>query len=144
VINRLGAAYEVRQLLDLARFFLPWGIMPRRWRSSLFQHNAGSPTRTVCSCLLGEAFSSVDFPVLTFIDRRDDGTLRFFKRNPKLFTPKDFDYSPYFDIIKYPFLGLRRRYLPQASLGQREAGLQRRVRLRSESPAASVERGVSG
>ncbi|MEW8045856.1 MAG: hypothetical protein AB2805_05155, partial [Candidatus Thiodiazotropha sp.] len=30
----------------------------------------------------------------------------FFKRNPRLFTPKDFDYSPYFDIIKYPFLGL--------------------------------------
>jgi len=106
VINRLGSAYDVRQLLDLARFFFPWGIMPRRWRSSLFQHNAGSPTRTVCSCLLAEAFSSVDFPVLPFIDRRNDGTLRFFKRNPKLFTPKDFDYSPYFGIIKYPFLGL--------------------------------------
>ncbi|MCK4710812.1 MAG: hypothetical protein KAU21_19515, partial [Gammaproteobacteria bacterium] len=23
-------------------------------------------------------------------------------RNPKLFTPRDFDYSPYFDVIKYP------------------------------------------
>ena len=32
--------------------------------------------------------------------------MHFFKRNPRLFTPKDFDYSPYFDIIKYPFLGL--------------------------------------
>lgn len=32
--------------------------------------------------------------------------MRFFKRNPKLFTPKDFDYSPYFNIIKYPFIGL--------------------------------------
>ncbi len=106
VIERLGAAYDVRQLLDLARFFFPWAVMPRRWRSSLFQHNAGSPTRTVCSCLLAEAFASVDFPVLPFIDRRDDGSLRFFKRNPRLFTPKDFDYSPYFDIIKYPFLGL--------------------------------------
>jgi hypothetical protein len=105
-IRRLGTAYDVRQLLDLARFFFPWGVLPRRWRSSLFQHNAGDPTQTVCSCLLAEAFSSVDFPILPFIDRRDDGTLRFFKRNPRLFTPKDFDYSPYFDIIKYPFLGL--------------------------------------
>jgi hypothetical protein len=105
-IQRLGTAYDVRQLLDLARFFFPWAILPRRWRSSLFQHNAGDPTRTVCSCLLAEAFSSVDFPVLPFIDRREDGTLRFIKRNPRLFTPKDFDYSPYFDIIKYPFLGL--------------------------------------
>ncbi|MEA3276582.1 MAG: YiiX/YebB-like N1pC/P60 family cysteine hydrolase [Pseudomonadota bacterium] len=105
-IRRLGSDYDVRQLLDLARFFLPWAILPRRWRSSLFQHNAGAPTRNVCSCLLAEAFSTVDFPILPFIDRREDGTLRFYKRNPRLFTPKDFDYSPYFHIIKYPFLGL--------------------------------------
>lgn len=105
-IRRLGSDYDVRQLLDLARFFFPWGILPRRWRSSLFQHNVGESTRTVCSCLLAQAFSIVDFPILPFIDRRDDGTLRFFKRNPRLFTPKDFDYSPYFHIIKYPFLGL--------------------------------------
>ncbi len=105
-ISRLGSSYDVRHLLDLARFFFPWAVLPRRWRSSLFEHNAGTPTRTVCSSLLAEAFNTVDFPILPFIDRRDDGTLRFFKRNPRLFTPKDFDYSPYFDIIKYPFLGL--------------------------------------
>ncbi len=105
-IRRLGSEYDVRHMLDLARFFFPWGILPRRWRSSLFLHNAGEPTRTVCSSLLAEAFSSVDYPVLPFIDRSEDGALRFFKRNPRLFTPKDFDYSPYFDIIKYPFLGL--------------------------------------
>ncbi len=28
--------------------------------------------------------------------------LEVFQRNPYLFTPKDFDYSPYFEIIKYP------------------------------------------
>ncbi len=26
------------------------------------------------------------------------------RRNPKLYTPSDFDYSPYFDIIKYPMM----------------------------------------
>ncbi len=30
----------------------------------------------VCSRLLAEAFSSVNFPVLPFIDRRDDGSVR--------------------------------------------------------------------
>lgn len=105
-VSRLGSDYDVRQLLDLARFFFPWSILPRRWRSSLFQHNAGAPTRNVCSSLIAEAFNRVEFPILPFIDRGDDGTLRFFKRNPRLFTPKDFDYSPYFSIIKYPFLGV--------------------------------------
>jgi hypothetical protein len=105
-IRRLGSDYDVRQLLDLARFFLPWSVLPRRWRSSLFEGRVGDTTRNVCSCLLAEAFDSVDFPILPFVERREDGSLRFFKRNPRLFTPRDFDYSPYFHIIKYPFLGL--------------------------------------
>lgn len=104
--KHLGWDYDMRQVLDLARFFFPWALLPRRWRSSLFQHNAGNPTRTVCSTLLAEAFGSVDFPILPFIDRSGDGHLRFFKRNPKLFAPRDFDYSPYFSIIKYPYLGI--------------------------------------
>jgi hypothetical protein len=105
-LSHLGLQYDVRHLLDLARFFFPWAILPRRWRSSLFEHNAGIPTRTVCSSLIASAFNNVNFPILPFIDRDDDGSVRFFKRNPRFFTPKDFDYSPYFDIIKYPYLGL--------------------------------------
>lgn len=105
-IKKLGWNYDVRQILDLARFFFPWHFLPRRWRSTLFQHNVGDVTKTVCSTLLAEAFNSVDFPILPFIDRGDDGSVRFFKRNPRLFAPRDFDYSPYFHIIKYPFLGI--------------------------------------
>lgn len=59
-IRKLGNDYDLRQVLDLARFFFPWAILPRRWRSSLFQHNAGDATRTVCSTLLAEAFTQVD------------------------------------------------------------------------------------
>ena len=105
-IQHIGTDYDVRQILDLARFFFPWTILPRRWRSSLFEHNAGVPTQTVCSYVIVKAFDSVNFPILPFIDRREDGSLRFYKRNPKLYTPKDFDYSPYFNIIKYPYLDL--------------------------------------
>ena len=32
-ISKLGTAYDVRQIFDLARFLFPWFIMPRRWRS---------------------------------------------------------------------------------------------------------------
>lgn len=103
-LGQLGTDYHVRQILDLARFFFPWGILPRRWRSSLFEHNSGEPTRTVCSTLLAEAFASVRFPILPFVERQADGSRKLIRRNAKLFTPKDFDYSPYFDIIKYPFL----------------------------------------
>ncbi len=103
-INSLGTNYNVRQILDLARFLFPYAVLPRRWRSSLFEHNAGTPTHTVCSTMLAEAFASVHYPILPVLHRNNDGQLMMYKRNTYLITPKDFDYSPYFDVIKYPIL----------------------------------------
>ncbi len=113
-LRRLGSPYDVRQIFDLARFLFPWFILPRRWRSSLFSRHPGSNTHTVCSTMIAEAFGSIEFPILPLVKRVDAGGVRLFMRNPKLCTPSDFDYSPYFDIIKYPFLDFRgyaQRYL---------------------------------
>ncbi|MEH6590313.1 MAG: hypothetical protein V7746_08660 [Halioglobus sp.] len=103
-INMLGTAYNVRQIFDLARFLFPWFILPRRWRSSLFSTNPGKSTETVCSTMIAEAFGSIQFPILPLVKKIEEKQLRLYMRNPKLCTPRDFDYSPYFDIIKYPFL----------------------------------------
>ena len=102
-INSLGLNYDIRQIFDLARFLFPWGILPRRWRSSLFRTRAGSETRTVCSTMIAEAFAAVEFPILPLVQRGEQDRIRLYRRNPKLCTPSDFDYSPYFEIIKYPF-----------------------------------------
>lgn len=101
-IRALGQPYNVRQLLDLARFLLPWTILPRRWASSLFRTATGEPESGICSSLIAEAYASVQFPILPFIKPDADEKLEVFERNPYLYTPKDFDYSPYFEIIKYP------------------------------------------
>lgn len=101
VIKSLGQPYNVRQLLDLARFLLPWTVLPRKWGSSLFRKSTGEPEPGVCSSLIAEAFTSVQFPILPFVKPEASG-IEVYHRNPYLFTPKDFDYSPYFEIIKYP------------------------------------------
>ncbi|MBT4521542.1 MAG: hypothetical protein HOC23_16205 [Halieaceae bacterium] len=103
-VGRLGTAYDVRQIFDLARFLFPWFIMPRRWRSSLFRARAGSSTHTVCSTMIAEAFGSIQFPILPLVKQIKQSEVKLYLRNPRLCTPSDFDYSPYFDIIKYPFL----------------------------------------
>lgn len=103
-VGKLGSAYNVRHIFDLARFLFPWFIMPRRWRSSLFSAHPGKSTETVCSTMIAEAFGSIQFPILPLVKKVEDQRLRLYMRNPKLCTPRDFDYSPYFDIIKYPFL----------------------------------------
>lgn len=104
--SRLGGNYDVRHLLDLARFLFPWGFYPRRWRSSLFQHNALKPTEDICSSMIADAFQSVKYPILPLIKKGDIHHLELIKRNPRLFTPSDFDYSPFFNIIKYPIFNL--------------------------------------
>jgi len=102
VIKSLGIPYNVRHLLDLARFLLPWSILPRRWGSTLFRTSSGEPDSGICTSLIAEAYTSVKFPILPFIKVNEETGFELIHRNPHLFTPKDFDYSPYFEIIKYP------------------------------------------
>jgi len=108
-IGRLGMEYDTRHLLDLARLLFPWGLYPRRWRSTLFEHNALQPTKDICSSMIAEAFESVDYPILPLIEEGYQNEIEFVRRNNRLYTPSDFDYSPYFDVIKYPFFPLGRQ-----------------------------------
>ena len=105
LISHIGDEYDLRQLLDLARFLFPWAIMPRRWRSSLFSRNVGDNTKAVCSSVIAEAFHLVKYPVLPVFAHDENMKVRMVKRNSRLFTPADFDISPYFEIIKNPFFG---------------------------------------
>ncbi len=105
VICRLGIEYDIRQIIDLLRYFFPWGLLPRRFRSSLFKKKPSIATKQICSTLIAEAFAKVNYPVLPLIKKNETG-LQFIKRNPRLCVPSDFDYSPYFEIIKYPLFEL--------------------------------------
>ncbi|EKD44852.1 MAG: hypothetical protein ACD_70C00206G0004, partial [uncultured bacterium] len=103
-VSSIGREYNIRQFLDLGRFLLASRIIPKRWNSSLFQEHAGKAQQDICSTMIAKAFNSVKFPVLPLIRENDQKRLELIRRNPKLYAPSDFDYSPYFDIIKYPML----------------------------------------
>lgn len=136
--EHLGLSYDVRQLLDLARFFFPYGLLPRHWRSTLFQHNAGKPTHVVCSGMIARCFQSVDYPILPVVVTDKHEHKKIYKRNFRLFVPADFDYSPYFEIVKFPDLDLTHghshRYLPWATGDGEELPL---IAERSETPKPS-------
>ncbi len=102
--TQIGLDYDVRQIFDLMRFLLPWYLLPKRWASTLFERTADRPARTVCSTMIAESFGHVNFPILPLVKHTDQGKTQLFRRNPRLCTPSDFDYSPYFEIIKYPFM----------------------------------------
>ncbi len=109
-IMQLGREYDIRQLLDLARFIFPYPILPRRWLSSLFDYKTSRAKRIICSTVIAEAFMHVSFPIIPIL-RSVDQNITVTRRNPRLFTPRDFDYSPYFDVIKFPNVNYEQSFL---------------------------------
>ncbi|MBV1961313.1 MAG: hypothetical protein KUG52_04920 [Immundisolibacteraceae bacterium] len=144
-ISEVGKGYNLRQLLDLGRFLFPWSFLPRRWRSVLFQHNVQETTKTVCSTVISNAFSTVSFPILPTISLDGETGLRMFQLDPRLSVPRDFDYSPYFDIIKYPLVPIDEsgfyRDLPWANQDEEPDEQQSQPEETQEPPAWTGESG---
>jgi hypothetical protein len=96
VMARVRQGYDLRNVTDLARYLFPVG--PRRWRG-LATLGSGEVSRVICSTLIAEAFQSVRYPILPERLTVRDGE-RFRIRHHSLFTPRDFDLSPYFEVVK--------------------------------------------
>jgi hypothetical protein len=108
-IDRLHTKYDMRNVFDLARYLFPTPPVPVRWRRRMIALGSGEPTRAICSTLIAEAFQSINYPILPDITRlpghksaKSDYARREILtiRHHSLFTPRDFDVSPYFRIIK--------------------------------------------
>ncbi|OUS29351.1 hypothetical protein A9Q99_09630 [Gammaproteobacteria bacterium 45_16_T64] len=103
-ISRLGSYANVLQLFDLFRFFMLWSLTPRNWRRPLFRYTAGKHTKSASAALIAECFDFIQFPILPLVKKAGNNGVQLFRRRPKLCFPADFDRSPYFEIVKYPFI----------------------------------------
>ncbi len=107
-VARLGQRYDLKNIVDLARYLIPAPFLPLRWRSRLLALGSGDPTLAICSSLIAQAFQSVRYPILPEVFKLDPADpacvkctqVTFHTRHHSLFTPRDFDVSPYFQIIK--------------------------------------------
>ncbi|WP_449375279.1 lipo-like protein [Bosea thiooxidans] len=109
MVDHLGLQYDLRNVVDLARFLHPLPFIPVRWRRRMIALGSGLPTRAICSSLIAEAFQSVHYPILPQIDHLPchDRAVSLHSRDEilhirhhSLYAPRDFDISPYFQIIK--------------------------------------------
>lgn len=108
-IDRLGQAYDLKNVFDLARYLFPTPPVPLRWRRKMLALGSGDPTRAICSTLIAQAFQSVHYPILPRIETlslndpecKDCIEQVLHVRHHSLFAPRDFDVSPYFNIVKF-------------------------------------------
>ncbi len=108
MVDRLGTSYDMKNIIDLARYLLPTFPVPTFWRRRMLALGSGSPTRAICSTMIAQSFQSLRYPILPRIEIGEGARMTsgyshkmiYHIRHHSLFTPRDFDLSPYFKIIK--------------------------------------------
>jgi len=107
--SQIGIKYDNKNIFDMLRYFFPTPPVPVRWRRRMIQFGSGDPTRAICSTMIAKAFQTVRYPILPEITRAPGRTRAVSNysrreilhiRHFSLFTPRDFDLSPYFEIVK--------------------------------------------
>ncbi|MBL4582879.1 MAG: lipo-like protein [Gammaproteobacteria bacterium] len=104
--QRIGHQYDLKNVVDLIRYVIQKPAVPNRYRRSLLSLGSGEPTKAICSTLIAESFQSINYPILP--RRNSEGgqsgeveeVRLLYKRHFTHFTPRDFDLSPYFRIVK--------------------------------------------
>ncbi|RUM97123.1 lipo-like protein [Pseudaminobacter arsenicus] len=109
MIARLGLKYDLKNIVDMLRYFMPTPPVPVRWRRRLLAFGSGDPTRAICSSMIAEAYGGIRYPILpeiTLAPGRASAQSTYMRReilhirHHSLYTPRDFDLSPYFQIVK--------------------------------------------
>ncbi len=105
VVSRLGHQYDLKNIVDLVRYLIRTPPVPARWRRRMLALGSGDPTRAICSSLIAQAFQSVQYPILPHIEVAESSDPDAYEeihhiRHHTLFAPRDFDVSPYFEVIK--------------------------------------------
>lgn len=101
-IERIGLEYDLRNIIDLARYMVPLPV-PQRFRRRMIALGSGDPTKLICSALIAQAFETIRYPILPAIERVESENARqeiYHIRHSSLYAPRDFDISPYFSVIK--------------------------------------------
>jgi hypothetical protein len=101
-VERIGHAYDLKNIIDLMRYFLPQPPVPASWRRRMIALGSGEPTRAICSSLIAQAFESIAYPILPDVRRVDEESRSeiLHIRHHSLYAPRDFDVSPFFAIVK--------------------------------------------
>jgi hypothetical protein len=107
MLDRVGYLYDTRNIFDLMRYLIPTPPVPSKHRRRLIAFGSGDPTRAICSTLVAQAFQAVRYPILpqeVHVCRGEASAqcdeVLLESRHYSHFTPRDFDLSPYFEIVK--------------------------------------------
>jgi hypothetical protein len=130
-VARVGFAYDLKNIIDLMRYLFPLPL-PQRRRRRMIALGSGDPSRLICSALIADAFTAVRYPILPKITlaRSIQAVEEILEiRHSSLYCPRDFDISPYFNVVKptirqgFNYKALQWADLPRAPVDARQTSL---------------------
>jgi len=107
IIGKIGTQYDHSNIFDMMRYFFPLPF-PAPIRRRMIALGSGDPSRAICSTLIAQAFHEVKYPILPVfedLDVEQCSAGHCYKevthiRHHSLFAPRDFDLSPFFEVVK--------------------------------------------
>ncbi len=127
-VASIGLRYDLRNVVELAIYLIGLTLLPARFRRRVLRFGSGSSGEVICSSLIGRLFREVGFPVLPSVthpkapgepERQRNRWLKawskrrarrqsvYRRRHPTLLMPRDFDVSPFFEVVKWNVVAQR-------------------------------------
>ncbi|MDR3672957.1 MAG: YiiX/YebB-like N1pC/P60 family cysteine hydrolase [Holophaga sp.] len=101
MFQHLGVRYDHRNTLDLARYLIPFHLVPRWFRRRSLYLGSSSSREIICSALIAKAFYRVGITIQPPLQPMSGhGAPQV--RHPSYIMPRDFDLSANFQILKPP------------------------------------------
>ncbi len=103
MFQHLGVRYDHRNVLDLARYLIPFHLVPRWFRRKSLYLGSSSSREIICSALIAKAFYRVGLTIQPPLQHAGNVHLESLQvRHPSYIMPRDFDLSVNFQILKPP------------------------------------------
>ena len=102
MFQHLGVRYDQRNTFDLARYLIPFHLVPRRFRRRSLYLGSSSSREVICSALIAKAFYRVGLTIQPPLQPQDGRGEALQVRHPSYIMPRDFDLSANFQILKPP------------------------------------------
>ncbi len=105
-VQKIGRQYDLLNVWELLCHFVPlFSIFYRKKIKNPRFFGENDPEKVICSSLIAQAFQSVHYPVLSDIGKRENIETKIEdeihrKRHFSLYSPRDFDLSPFFTVVK--------------------------------------------
>ena len=113
MVSRVGYSYDLKNVFDLVRYLIRTPPVPDPIKRRMIALGSGQPTRAICSTLIAQAFGSIRYPILPEVELISPSARGAKQavaeilhiRHYSLYVPRDFDTSPFFQIIKPRIVG---------------------------------------